>query len=352
MEDAGENDTLVIVTPACEPETVPPTAGTLETAAERLASLLSGGGTGLSDPTLASLAFEDEIILRALERRDPPAEVWAVDGGQATVADARCVQLVVTRAARVRFVAGTCVLEEEGRLRAQLLGGADERLAALLALGLEGLSPDTSVDVNLLRDRWEWEAVERSVEEAEPGGVVLIDGDLQPDWRIPSAYLAGLLARAGERGVLVAGVTKHSSLSRGGAPLVGQLELEAADALGARARWWAPVARSRAAERPDVAGLQVVVARLDPDARFAFRVDLPMDADPDEALGRLAAVSDDAAFPGYPYPLSVADRVAACPRWVREEAWLEVDELLARAGVPSDVRERAFADRHALMERA
>ena len=49
-----------------------------------------------------------------------------------------------------------------------------------------------------------------------------------------------------ERGVVLCGVTKHSSLSRGGAPLLGQLELEAASTLGERAMWWAPVARMRA----------------------------------------------------------------------------------------------------------
>ena len=52
----------------------------------------------------------------------PAADVWAVDGGQALVADARCLQLLVTRAARVRFVGGACVLEEEGPLRAAVLG--------------------------------------------------------------------------------------------------------------------------------------------------------------------------------------------------------------------------------------
>ncbi len=328
------------------------TPSALETAAERLAVLLTGAGSALADPTLASLAFEDEIVVRPLQGLAPPPDLWAVDGGQATVADARCVRLLITRAARARFRNGQCVLEDEGEFRAHVLGGAEERIAALLALGLDGLAPDTAVDVNLLRDRWEWEAVERSVEEADPGAVVLVDGDLQPDWRIPSPFLARILSRARKRGVLVAGVTKHSSLSRGGAPLVGQLELEAADALGPRARWWAPVARSRASERPDVAGLKVVVANLDPDARFAFRVDLPADAHAEEALGRLAAVSDDAAFPGYPYPLSVADRLAACPGWLRDEAWLQLDELLARAGVPAEVRERAFVDRHSLMERA
>ena len=263
------------------------------------------------------------------------------------MADARCVQLLVTRAARVRFVVGERVLDDEGDLRAHLLGSGEER-AALESLGL-GLDVQTSVDANLLRDRWEWEAAARCVDEAEPGALVLVDGDLVPDWRIPSTFVADLLVRAGERGVLVAGVTKHSSLARGGAPLVGQLELEAAVELGARATWWAPVARTRS--DLEQGGLQVVVARLDPDARFAFRIDLPASADPEAALGAISAVSDDAGFPGYPYPLSVADQLAACPPWLRQELWLQLDDLFDRAGVPPEVRERAFADRHALMER-
>jgi hypothetical protein len=100
-------------------------------------------------------------------------------------------------------------------------------------------------------------------------------------------------------------------------------------------------------------GIQVVVARLDPDARFAFRVDLPGDvAEPARVLGSLCNLADDAAFPGYPYPLSVVDRLAACSGWVREEAWDQIRGRLDQAGVPVDVQERAFADRHRLMERA
>ncbi len=321
-------------------------ASTLEAAADRLASLLTVGGGALGDATGVGLEFEDEVRLRPLARTVAPADVWAVDGGQALVADARCLQLLVVRASRVRFRDGACVVEEEGELHAHLLGG-DEGRRARASLGLE-LPAHTSVDANLLRDRWEWEAVERSVEEADRGALVLVDGDLQPDWRIPSSYLADLLARAAQRGVVLAGVTKRSSLARGGAPLLGQLEREA-EALGERSLWWAPVARTR----PDVGyGLAVVAARLDPDARFSFRVDLPAEVDPEPALGALSALCDDAAFPGYPYPLTVADRLAACPPWVRHDLWLRVDECFDVAGVPLDVRERAFADRHALMERA
>jgi len=323
---------------------------TLDSAALRVAALLMRGANGaeLNDPGAGQLELEPEVVLRPLVQAPAPADVWAVDGGQALVADARCLQVVVTRAARVRFRAGVCVLEDDGELRAHVLGGGESR-AALATLELE-VPPGTAVDINLLRDRWEWDLVGRCVEEAEPGAVVLVDGDLQPDWRIPSDEMARLLDRAAGREVLLAGVTKHSSLARGGAPLLGQLEIEAGvhPALGPRALWWARLGRTR----PDVGyGLQVVAARLDRDARFAFRVDLPAEADPEQALAAVAAVSDDAAFPGYPYPLTVADRLAACPRWLREEAWLEVDDALDRAGVPPEVRERAFADRHRLMER-
>ncbi len=317
----------------------------LRAAAARLADLLRGGDSALTDPDRRGhLSFEADIRLRPLVRATvPPAEAWAVDGGQAVVADARCLQLVVARAARVCFRRAACEVEEEGELRTWLLGGEKNRAVAAAGLGL-GVAPDAAVDLNLLRDAEEWLAVDRCVEEAAPGAVVMVDGDLETDWRIPPSWLAELLERANARGVTVAAVTKRSSLARGGAPLLGNLEIEAADAFGPRGLWWALLARSRA-------GAHVVAARLDPDARFAFRVDVSPGADPEEALASLAALCDDAGFPGYPYPLTVADRLAACPPWLRQDTWFELDDLLDRAGVPFEVRERAFADRHLLMER-
>ena len=324
------------------PTALLPPPSSLHTAAERLAALLTGAGAGLADAGNGHLQFDAEIRLRPLGRSVAPAEVWAVDGGQAVVADARCLQLVVARAARVRFRNGSCETEDEGDLRAFLLGGREDRAVAA-GLGL-GISEDASVDLGLLRDHEEWMAVSRCVEEAEPGAMILVDGDLEPDWRVPPSWLTGLLERAVARGVVIAAVTKRSSLSRGGAPLLGALELEAERDLGPRALWWAPVARSRA-------GARVVAARLDADAPFAFRVDLSPGADPEEALSALSCLCDDAGFPGYPYPLTVADRLAACPGWLRQDTWYELEDLLDRAGVPAEVRERAFADRHDLMER-
>jgi hypothetical protein len=335
---------LVAMAPtATQHPPVPGAPASLRTATTRLAALLMGGGGGLADPGGGHLSFDAEVRLRTLSRAaTPPAEVWAVDGGQAVVADARCLQLVVARAARTCFRLGECAVEDEGELRAFLLGGGENRaVAAGLGLGIAG---DATVDLNLLRDHEEWVAVDRCVEEAAAGAVVLVDGDLETDWRVPPSWLSELLARAAGRGVVVAAVTKRSSLSRGGAPLLVALEIDAGRELGPRAMWWAPVARSRA-------GARVVAAHLDPDAPYAFRVDLAPGVDPEEALAGLSALCDDAGFPGYPYPLTVADRLAACPGWFRQDTWFEVDELLERAGVSQEVRERAFADRHDLMER-
>ena len=277
----------------------------LESAAARLAALLTGASTALSEPSGRSdLDFSGDGVVRPLARASAPPDVWAVDGGQCLVADARCVQLVATRAARVRYQGGACVLEDEGDVQATVV------------------VPGSAVDINLLRDQGEWEAVARSVDDAEPGALVLVDGDLQPDWRVPSTFLGELVTRAAER--------------------------EAETLLGPRSMWWAPVARTR----HDVGGFQVVAARLDPDARFAFRIDVPLGIDVEPVLSALSALCDDAAFPGYPYPLSVADRVAACPGWLRAELRHELDDHFDRAGVPLEVRERAFADRHDLMERA
>jgi hypothetical protein len=322
-------------------------AATVEDAATRLAALLTYAGGALADPERHDLVFVPSIEVQPLLRSAAPVDVWAVDGGQAVVADARCLQLAVTRAARVRWQDGACALEDEGTLQAHLLGCGEERLA-LAGLGLP-IRPDAAVDLNLLRDWAEWQAVLVSVSEALPGGLVLVDGDLQPDWRIPTSWLAALIERADDRGVRLAGVTKHSSLARGGAPLLGQIEREAASRLGERAMWWAPVATTRPESGAD---LMVVAARLDPDARFSFRIDLPAGSDPSVVLGQLSAVADDAAFPGYPYPLSVADRLAACPSWLRDDLRSRLGEYLDQAGVPAEVQERAFADRHRLMERS
>ena len=74
-----------------------------EAAAARLAQLLSGQSDELAAPGRRDLDFLATVELAPLERAVATADCWAVDGGQALVADARCLQVGVTRVARTRW---------------------------------------------------------------------------------------------------------------------------------------------------------------------------------------------------------------------------------------------------------
>src|SRR5256885_17136608 len=74
----------------------------LETAAQRLAELLTGSATALSEPRGRSdLEFLGEPIVRPLVRGAAPGDVWAVDGGQGLVGQGPGGELLGTRAAPV-----------------------------------------------------------------------------------------------------------------------------------------------------------------------------------------------------------------------------------------------------------
>jgi hypothetical protein len=329
---------------------MPLASAPLDDVADRLAAILAGPSGVVADGDDGELVIDGDLVPQLLTPApQAPNEVWAVDGGQALVRDARCLQVFVVRAGRCCFVDRVAKVEDEGELRAHLVGIGQRGVELAKLDGGLALPVNTAVDVNLLRERVEWDGIERTIDEAAPGALVLVDGDLRPDPRIPTPWATELFARATERGVTVIGVTKHTSLSRGGSPLLGQLEAEADATLGPRTRWWARVGHS-----PEATGVPftVVAAKLDPDAPYSFRLDIATGIDAELAVAQLATVCDDAAFPGYPYPLTVADRLAACPPWLRDEAWMTIEEKLRLSGVPGDVLHRAFADRHRLMERA
>jgi hypothetical protein len=306
----------------------------------------------------SELDFLDNPALRPLVASTAPSEVWAVDGGQAYIADARTIAVVGVRGACVRWRDGE-LLEMPGPIEVVVLGSGAER-SWLAERGLS-VGADTAVDIALLRDWTEWALLARCVEQASPGALVLLDGDLAPDWRVAPERRHELLDTAARRGVSVIGVTKHSSLALGAAPMVGVFEQRAHDVFGADACWWSEVAVVRREqtspgllESPEdrtAALLRVCIARLDRLAPFAFRIDVGGAGEPEEVLAALACVSNDAAFPGYPFPLSVVDAIAACSGWVRSELWADVRDGLVARGLDHATINRAFADRHHLMER-
>ena len=271
----------------------------------RLAALLTGAPGPLGRPARERPRVRGRGRASGPSARGTaPADVWAVDGGQALVADARCLQLLVTRAARVRFRDGSCVRGGRGRAAGRAARRRRGATAALAGARRRRPRPPTPPSTSTsCATGGSGTRSQRSVDEAEPGALVLVDGDLQPDWRIPSACLADLLDRAAERGVTRRRPSPSTPRCPGAARRCsGSLELEAeADARRPRPcggrRWPAPGPTSAAACRSWPPGSTPTPAS--PSASTC-----PPTPTPRPRSARSPALCDDAAFPGYPYPLS------------------------------------------------
>ena len=111
------------------------------------------------------------------------------------------------------------------------------------------------------------------------------------------------------RGVSLAGVVKASTLYWGRhAPLVTLLKRRG-DRERPNAAWAARISTDPVFGRLYIG--DIFVAHLAPAAPYAFRVDVARGPeDSNGVLGRLASLSRDAAFVGYPYPLARAHQLA------------------------------------------
>ena len=285
----------------------------------------------------------------------PPGTVWAVDGGSCVLADGRSFQVAAYRAARVRFSGGVTDVVESPPLAVRALS-ADElqRVARAALTELCGAEPDRVPDlprpVDGLREWAEWAEVLRTVGDAEQGDLVLVDGSLHGGPLVPPEVVRRVHREAVDRGVSLAGVVKASTLFWGrNAPLVSLIKRRGDRELGP-ARWSARISTDPTFGRLYIG--DIFVGHLAPTAPQAFRIDVAAGTPADEVLGRLAAVSDDASFVGYPYPLARAHRAARVSGYAVSDLRRAFRDLLSRRGMAEDDIELLFQDFHEVLNRS
>lgn len=310
------------------------------------------------------LGLADELVvpgdpagfdLRPLAPAEP-GTVWAVDGGSCVVADGRSFQVAAYRAARVRFASGVTRVVEAPPLTVRALSRHEMRAAALEALTeLCGAEPERIPElprpVDALREWAEWAEVRRTIGEAEPGDIVLVDGSLHGGPLVPPEVVRAVHGDALARGVLLAGVVKASTLFWGrNAPLVGLLKRRADREVG-RIPWAALISTDPSFARLYVG--EIFVAHLAPTGPHAFRVDVARGpAAAEEVLGRLAGAAADAAFVGYPYPLARAHQAARVSGYAVADLRRSFRDALSRHGMGEDDIETLFQDFHEVLNRS
>jgi hypothetical protein len=309
---------------------------------------------GLSDDLVVA-GHPDGFELVPVRPADPGI-VWAIDGGSCLLADGRSFHVGAFRAARVRLRRGSIDLVDSPPLQVRALS-ADEvhRMAADVLAELCGTRPERMPELprplDALREWGEWREVLRTLEEAEPGDLVLVDGSLHGGPLVPPEVVRRAHEEAVARRVALVGVVKASTLFWGrNAPLVTLLKRRGDRELG-HGTWGAKISTDPVFGRLYVG--DIFVAHLAPTASHAFRVDIARGPiAPREVLERLVGVSDDAAYVGYPYPLARAHVAARVSGYAVADLRRDFREALSRRGMSEDDVEVLFQDFHEVLNRS
>jgi hypothetical protein len=337
-------------------------SGQLQDAARFVVDLLERPGSDVRileaqlglDEALVVEGHPDAYELVTIDPADPGV-VWAVDGGSCVVADGRSFQVVAHRAARVRFEAGATDSVERPPLVVHAVSNEEmDRLARAALTDLCGDEPERLPDlprpVDALREWSEWAEVARTVDQADAGDLVLVDGSLHGGPLVPQSVVQRVHRRAVDRGVALAGIVKASTLYWGrNAPLVGLLKRRG-DREAPASRWAARISTDPRFGRLYVG--DIFVAHLAPTATFAFRVDVARGGiDAVHVLGRLAALADDPAFVGYPYPLARAHQAARVTGYDVVDIRRAFRDALSGSGMAEGDIEVLFQDFHEVLNR-
>jgi hypothetical protein len=311
------------------------------------------GQIGLDE--LVVSGHPDDFVMEPVSAAEP-GTVWAIDGGSCTLADGRSFGVAAYRAARVRFSVGVTDLFESPPLVIRALSTEEVQTVARQVLTeLCGEEPERLPElprpVDALREWAEWAEVARTVREAAPGDLVLADGSLHGGPLVPPMVVRRVHEEAVARDVALAGVVKASTLFWGrNAPLVTLLKRRGDRELGA-VPWSARISTDPKFGRLYVG--DIFVAHLAPSAPHAFRVDVARGTTPAaEILGRLAGLSDDPAFVGYPYPLARAHQAARVTGYTVADLRRAFREALSRHGLSEDDIEVLFQDFHEVLNRS
>lgn len=272
------------------------------------APALEEAAAAILDEATVDAAKTASLTLHAVPAIDQGARVAAVDGGSTILLDVRSTGLYYVRAGYCLRDAGDQILDRRTARAPRTvtrrdLANAWRPRVAHYAWGVDVPAPpfeSTRIVPQLAeaeRILAEYDAARRALQELRRGDLLLLDGSLGDEDRY-AALQASLEERADEVGVRVAGLAKDSGLSLGGVlPLPLELE-ELAIAREVPTPWWTdvtdPLGRSDGAHR-------VLVARFDARAP-AFRLDVV--GEPASVVAHVASLCNDAAYPGYPYPLA------------------------------------------------
>ena len=268
-----------------------------------------------------------------------PGPLLAIDGGNAELLTTPTVSVQLLRFGAVRWTGKAERIREEWMT--VITGNADTYHATLTPLRGEHafstrtfdftMAEQALLDGGLRGNLGRLGNVIRKVGELQfaahlvaQGDLVVFDGNLQSTSAAVEHARNALLTKANALTATVVGFAKTADLSTPtGYPMTAAVRTLAEQY--ALQQWYtAPTEVLHSS-----VSINIHFAKLHPQAQHVFRIDSVDSGTFAAAVSRLAAVSADPVFFGYPYPLIVADQLARVSNEEKEGLMME---FIARAG--------------------
>ena len=288
--------------------------------------------------------------------------VCAVDGSNTIVLDAGCFAVAAVRASVSAYAGGARLYHRTTPLHIVTVnpGTGNDDFDALFYDCFQRppkvhLDHDDPVrNAAVIRDTLEYRAAMEMAGELDAGDLIVLDGTLQVRHASHDEVVESLLNLCNLRGVLIAAVTKRTSLTWGGGhPIVPAAEA-LARSLGISEPWYLSLsAATGLLDRREISAWkqrgEQYVARLHPRADRAFKVEIPRYYDPERVervFSALASFADDGRVTGYPYPLLDAHLTTRIGRDAVEQVRHDIIRDMDRLGMNLADYTGIFGDYH------
>ena len=185
----------------------------------------------------------------------------------------------------------------------------------------------------------EWTNANDLIEVLNENDILMIDGTLQTNFTNESTYLTNLRKKARNKGVILCGLSKTSSLqTTTGLSLLGSID-RLAEENNIKREWYYPFAISRSTDH-DVMIFIIKLSR-NTDRIFRFEVDRKTfeelkDLQINEIFSTIMRNSNDLSFIGYPYGLIDADNMARVSYDESDEYKGIITSILSQSGASKE----------------
>ncbi|MDO8886918.1 DNA double-strand break repair nuclease NurA [Candidatus Oleimmundimicrobium sp.] len=284
-------------------------------------------------------------------------KIAAIDGGSVKIANGHSFNVGAYRYGYVLFSSNNLIKEEIcspiiETLSATNAGKKFSKLYLEIAQEIPEELPKWNKTLDCLRELKEWTIAEKLLNELDDGDLLLIDGSLRSSKSLPGALIERICKKAAEKKINLVGITKRSTFSWGKhSPLLPMI-YQIGERAYPKKSWFCPLSNFKENTIATRWFGNIYAAKFSPTSKFVFRVDINRfdSTNPKKIMDKLAAISDDPVYMGYPYPLAaIHNRVRIEPH-EKEDLYYHLQGLTLKEGVKMEEWEALFSDFHDLLD--